>query len=618
MIELKRLCLTRGSKVLLDDANLRLEKNYRLGLIGRNGAGKSSLMQLLLGNISEDAGEVSLEIRRNDIAYLEQELPDSEMATIDYVKTGDHAWCEIHKRLQQAEIDEDGQAIAHCYEQLQDIDGYTIEARAGQVLDGLGFTKEEFFQPVNSFSGGWQMRMQLAKLLLSRAELLLLDEPTNHLDVDAIVWLEDWLVTQRCSVLLISHDRDFLDTVCTHIVHMAQQQLKVYTGHYTNFTKQFELQLELESRLQGKIEKKRAHMQTFVDRFRYTASKAKQAQSRLKAIEKLTSSPGLQAESPFYFEFFPCKEVANPMLRMDADLGYDKDNTIVKNAKFSLDFGDRVALLGQNGEGKSTFIKSVAGDLPLLGGEVFRHNNISIGYFSQQQLDSLDYSSTPLKHLLALDPKINEGQARKYLGGFAFTGNAVLDCVEHFSGGEKARLALALLIYQKPNLLLLDEPTNHLDIQMREALILALQKYDGAVAVVSHDRHFLNSVVDTYWWVSKGKLAQFDGDLDSYKDMVLSQKRTSENAVKKDNGEECEKGEKSERPKSRQTLKALAKLETKIKTLTAKIDAIEVELADKNLYSSANAAKLAELSEAHKNFKMQLLEVEEKWLRLSA
>lgn len=615
MIELKRLCLSRGTKTLLDDANLRLERNHRLGLVGRNGAGKSSLMQLLLGNISEDSGDVALEIPRGKIAYLEQELPETNMPAIDYVKTGDQEWSEVHKKLQQAEIDNDSDVMARCYEQLQDIDGYTIEARAGQILDGLGFTKEEFFQPVNSFSGGWQMRMQLAKLLLSRADLLLLDEPTNHLDVDAIVWLEDWLVTQRCSVLLISHDRDFLDTVCTHIVHMAQQQLKLYTGHYTNFTKQFEMQLELESRLQGKIEKKRAHMQAFVDRFRYKASKAKQAQSRLKAIEKLTSSPGLQAESPFYFEFFPCKEVANPMLRMQASLGYDKDTVIIPNAKFSLDFGDRIALLGQNGEGKSTFIKSVAGDLPLLGGEVFRHNNINIGYFSQQQLDALDYSSTPLKHMLALDEKITEGQARKYLGGFAFSGNTVLDTVEFFSGGEKARLALALLIYQKPNLLLLDEPTNHLDIQMREALILALQQYDGAVVVVSHDRHFLNSVVDTYWWVSKGKLAQFDGDLDSYKEMVLSQKRTSEDSVKKD---KAEKSEKSEKPKSRQTLKALDKLETKIKTLTAKIDAIEAELANGDMYSLANADKLAELSEAHKKFKMQLLEVEEKWLRLSS
>lgn len=615
MIELKRLCLSRGTKILLDDANLRLERNHRLGLVGRNGAGKSSLMQLLLGNISEDSGDIALEIPRDKIAYLEQELPETNMPAIDYVKTGDQEWSEVHKKLQQAEIDNDSDVMARCYEQLQDIDGYTIEARAGQILDGLGFTKEEFFQPVNSFSGGWQMRMQLAKLLLSRADLLLLDEPTNHLDVDAIVWLEDWLVTQRCSVLLISHDRDFLDTVCTHIVHMAQQQLKLYTGHYTNFTKQFEMQLELESRLQGKIEKKRAHMQAFVDRFRYKASKAKQAQSRLKAIQKLTSSPGLQAESPFYFEFFPCKEVANPMLRMQASLGYDKDTVIIPNAKFSLDFGDRIALLGQNGEGKSTFIKSVAGDLPLLGGEVFRHNNINIGYFSQQQLDALDYSSTPLKHMLALDEKITEGQARKYLGGFAFSGNTVLDTVEFFSGGEKARLALALLIYQKPNLLLLDEPTNHLDIQMREALILALQQYDGAVVVVSHDRHFLNSVVDTYWWVSKGKLAQFDGDLDSYKEMVLSQKRTSEDSVKKD---KAEKSEKSEKPKSRQTLKALDKLETKIKTLTAKIDAIEAELANGDMYSLANADKLAELSEAHKKFKMQLLEVEEKWLRLSS
>ncbi len=606
MLEFKQISLLRGRKTLLENASARIEKNYRVGLIGRNGAGKSTLMQLLMGKLQEDAGEVNLEVPRSEVVYLEQELPQCDNSAIEYVKNGDHAWHKIQIKLQLAEVENDGIAIGECHAQLQDIDGYTIDSRAGKILHGLGFSNEQLALPIATFSGGWQMRLQLARVLISRAELLLLDEPTNHLDIDAIIWLEHWLKQQNNTLILISHDRDFLDRVCTQTLHLAQQKLKLYQGNYSSFAKQFELQIERESQQQAKILKQRAHMQNFVDRFRAKASKAKQAQGRMKAIEKLTLTPGLQRENPFHFNFLPCTETSNPMLNTRGDMGYPKA-TILNSVSMRIDYGDRIGLIGRNGEGKTTLMKTLAGELPIIKGGLTYHTKINIAYFSQQQLDKLDLNNTPIGHFLALDPKLSDGEARRFLGGFAFSGDRVFDNIKNFSGGEKARLALALLIYQRPNLLLLDEPTNHLDIQMREALSIALQEFTGTVVLVSHDRHFMSSVVDTLWCVSNGKVSPFTGDLDEYQRIVL----TAEDQV-----ETNEPSSSAPVKKAKPSNKKLKKLETKIAKLSEQVKELEVQLTDDNLYKADNAEKLHDLVSEHETLAEKLKLAEKQWLQL--
>jgi ATP-binding cassette subfamily F protein 3 len=608
MIELKNVTLRRGAKFLLEEASVRVEQNCRTGLIGRNGTGKTSLFQLLTGSLHEDLGSVSVEVKRDSIAYLQQALPHSDEPALQYVQGGDFVWSRIQAELQQAEAAEDGLAISHCYNELQAIDGFTIEGRASSILNGLGFTQDTFENPVSSFSGGWQMRLQLARTLLARADLLLLDEPTNHLDIEAILWLEKWLQTKKGSMLIISHDRDFLDNVCTHTLHLRQRTLKLYTGNYTSFARQFEMQLEQEASTADKIARQRAHMQSFVDRFRYKASKAKQAQSRMKAIEKLTMTVGLQRENPFSFQFFPCETLSDPILKIDVCIGYD--NTIILNkVGMNINHDDRTAFLGRNGGGKSTLVKTIAGELPPVHGEIIQHPKLKIGYFSQQQLDTLDYDSTPFAHVQQLDKKLGESEIRKYLGGFGFSGDCVFDSVRHFSGGEKARLALALLIYHRPNLLLLDEPTNHLDLQMREALIIALQTYQGAVILVSHDRYFVSSISDQLYWIAQGKLLPFAGDLDDYQKAVMAKEDLTPTAktpsVKKE-----EKENKVNKPALGN--KERKKLETKCETLKQEITQFEAELGNQDLYLPKNAEKLATTLAQHKQKKHDLDATEDK------
>ena len=596
MLELKNIVLQRGKKVLLDHASTRIERNNRVGLIGRNGAGKSSLMQVLTGESQEDGGDFHCDIKPDKMSYLEQSLPHSDLAAIDFVKTGDHEWYTVQQQLQQAETNHDGVAIAECHMHLHDIDGYTIDARAATILHGLGFSNQQIQLPINTFSGGWQMRLQLAKVLLSRADLLLLDEPTNHLDLEAIAWFEKWLLSQSCNVILISHDRDFLDNVCSQILHLAHQKLKLYAGNYTGFIKQYELQLELAMRQREAELKKRTHMQSYVDRFRYKASKAKQAQSRLKAIEKLTIAPAVQQENPFHFSFFDFNALSSPIIKLNASVGYP-DKAIFKHANISLMNQDRVGLIGLNGAGKSTLIKTLVGELALLSGEITAHQKLNIGYFSQQQLDALDYDNSPIGNMLKQFPKTSESEMRRFLGGFNFSGDRIFDKVKQFSGGEKARLALALLIFNKPNVLLLDEPTNHLDIQMREALIFALQEYDGAVIVVSHDRYFINSIVDMLWLANNGEVHEFKGNLDDYQKMVLDESTAAP-----------AKASKKRNPQN------MAKLETRIETLSGKIKKIEDQLAGSDVYLPENAGDLDKLQRQHQKLKQQLDDAEQQWL----
>ena len=609
IIDCNSVSLSRGKKTLLDDANARIGSQYKVGLVGRNGAGKSSFIRLLKGELQEDGGNVSMGLTPDRIVSLEQSLPDSDDKAIEYAKSGDRTWYELQKRLLAAEHAGDGLAIAECHAGLHDIDGYSMDARATKVCLGLGFSSADLQRPVSSFSGGWQMRLQLARVLLADADLLLLDEPTNHLDIDAIIWLERWLNSANTTVVLISHDRDFLDGVCTHTLHLSEKKLKLYQGNYSAFSKQYELQLEIQSREQEKLQVQRAHMQSFVDRFRAKASKAKQAQSRMKALEKLVSEPGMQRENPFHFNFLPCDMMKGSVLNMDASVGYD-GNPIVKDIRFNLDYGDRVGLVGRNGQGKTTIMKSLAGSLPLVEGEVYRHPKIQLAYFSQQQQDMLDSDSTPLQQLLRVDPKLAESTARQFLGGFDFSGERVFDSVGSFSGGERARLALALLIYQKPNLLLLDEPTNHMDMQMREAFVMALQQFEGAVVLVSHDRYFMNGVVNDVACVEKGVLVHYQGNIEDYRQRVLQS--DSDTTV-----DSCIVNQKSDRSLLHGvTHQKIRKIEAKIQRASDKVLALSERLADASLYEDGKQDELEALTLDHKSAVEKLDALEEEWFKM--
>ena len=634
MIDLKQVTLVRGQKVLLENASVRLEHGYRVGLIGRNGAGKSSVFALLRGQLHEDAGTIVNTWTEADVAYLEQSLPQCDETALAYVKKGDREWHTVSVALAQAEADEDGLVISDCHLRMAEIEGYDIDSRAAKILIGLGFSHEQHQLPITDFSGGWQMRLQLARVLISRADLLMLDEPTNHLDIDAILWLEQWLSQLRSTVVVISHDRDFLDNVTTHTVHLSQQRLRLYVGGYSAFTKQYELQMEIESRALASTQQQREHLQSFVDRFRYKASKAKQAQSRIKALEKLTFSPTLQRESPFHFSFLPCAHANGSALIFSGAVGYDGD-VIVDDVRFNLDYGDRVGLIGRNGEGKSTLVKTFTGDIDPVSGEMHRHVKMNMAYFSQQQVEQLDGSSTPLQQLFRIDPKIRESDARKYLGGFDFSSDRVFDSVEVFSGGEKARLALALLIYQRPNVLFLDEPTNHMDMQMREAFVIALQNYSGAVVLVSHDRYFMSGVVDEVWLVAGKKLTRLPGDLVDYKQAILTCSDPTAMVSEAEEAMSVEASPSQPKPKPKpkpqtqtqpQTQsspapaakridnKRVRRLESKMDKLNQSIAEVESELSDARYYDPECAEEMNELVHHHHELKEQLAVLEAQWL----
>lgn len=614
LLELKDINLSRGQKDLLIDASARVARGDRVGLIGRNGAGKSSLFQLLLGQLKEDAGSVSFEIKPDQIAHLEQVLPNTEASVLAYVRSGDREWLAVQQQLDAAEDANDGMAIAQAHAALHDIDGYSIDARAAKICLGLGFDDEACRRSVKSFSGGWQMRLQLARVLMSRADLLLLDEPTNHLDIDAIVWLEDWLCLQKRTVVLISHDRDFMDNVCTKVLYLNHQCLQMFGGDYTTFARQYDLQCALEAQQQEKMQKKRAHMQSFVDRFRAKASKARQAQSRLKALEKMQVGESLKKDSPFQFEFMPPKKSATPAVVLHGDLGYG-DHVVLSSIDISLAEGDRIGLLGRNGQGKSTLIKSICEAIPLLHGKVKTHPNVVLAHFSQHGLDNMDLSATPMVLMLRIDASLSEQQVRQYLGGFHFSGDRVFESIYIFSGGERARLYLAMLIYMRPNVLLLDEPTNHLDMPMREALSEALQHFTGTLMVVSHDRHFLGSTVDHLWHIHDGKCEVFSGDIDDYKSLVLGGGKVNSPPMAKPTINEkvhCQSGSK------KVSIKQIQKLEKRMAKLEKDIADVEEILADQQLYQADVKDALRAAVEQHESLKQALGEAEAQWLEWQA
>ncbi len=529
MIRLTNLILARGPKRLLDNANLTLFPGHKVGLIGPNGCGKSSLFAMLRGQLHQDAGDLDLPAKWV-IAHVAQETPHSHRAALDYAMDGDSELRSLEAALQQAEQENTGdetfatQWAAHwadLHAQYEHIGGYAARSRAAALLAGLGFNEAQQSRPVAEFSGGWRMRLNLAQALMCRSDLLLLDEPTNHLDLDAVMWLEDWLAAYPGTLLLITHDRDFLDAVVNKIVHIDNLKLNEYTGNYSAFEKTRALQLSVQQAQHQKQQKQIEHLQSFINRFKAKASKAKQAQSRVKTLEKMELIAAAHIDSPFSFSFREPEAKPRQLLHLkEATLGYGEGSggrDILDKVEWRLFYGDKIGLLGPNGAGKSTLVKSLAGALALRHGGRYEGQGLKIGYFAQHQVEQLRRDESCLQHMKRLDPNVREQEFRDFLGGFDFRGGRVTEPIAPFSGGEKARLALALIVWQKPNLLLLDEPTNHLDIDMREAVAEALQAFDGTLVVVAHDRHLLKATTDQLWLVAHGTLAEFDGDLDDYK-----------------------------------------------------------------------------------------------------
>ncbi|CAH7165124.1 putative ATP-binding protein YheS [Vibrio chagasii] len=624
MITFSDIQLLRGGKPLLDQASATLHPGDKIGLVGKNGCGKSTLFALIKDELSIDAGSFSKPAHW-EMAWVAQETPALERTAIEYVIDGDREYRGLEDQLQKAEVADNGTLVAEIHGKIETIGGYSIKARAAELLDGLGFSQEQMTWNLTQFSGGWRMRLNLAQALLCRSDLLLLDEPTNHLDLDAVMWLERWLQTYPGTLVLISHDRDFLDPIVNRIVHVENQKLNEYTGNYSSFENQRAQKLILQQAMYQKQQKQMAHMQSYIDRFRYKASKARQAQSRIKALEKMEQVLPAQFDNPFSFEFREPDALPNPIMMMDeVSAGYD-DNLILEKIRLNLVPGSRIGLLGRNGAGKSTLIKLLSGELKQQGGELSYSQGVKIGYFAQHQLETLHPEETPLQHMMQIAPKHTEQQLRDYLGSFGFQGEKALDKVAPFSGGEKARLVLALLVWQKPNLLLLDEPTNHLDLDMRQALTFALQTFEGAMVIVSHDRYLLRATTDDLYLVHDRQVAPFDGDLNDYYKWLTEQqkverKEAQAQAPTKDgaNSAAAKKEQKRKEAEFRKLTapirKKLTQFEKQMDKLTLALEEAEQQLSDTSLYEAENKAKLNEVLALQAISKSQLEEVEMDWM----
>src|SRR6056300_859629 len=619
MIRLENLSLLRGSTRLLEEANLNIHSGWKLALVGANGAGKTSLFKLLLGELQADAGEVSLPSRKQ-IAHMAQEVSSSNRSALEYVLDGDLHLREIQTSLAKAEA-EHSPAVGALHAELEAIDGYRAESRAHQLLDGLGFAPGDAVRPVNAFSGGWRIRLNLAQALMSRSDLLLLDEPTNHLDLDATLWLENWLRNYPGTLILISHDRTFIDAVASHVVHLYQRQLSLYKGNYSAYERMRAERLAQQQAAFSKQQERIAQIENFVRRFKAKASKAKQAQSRIKELERMEMISAAHIDSPFTFRFDSSEKLSSPLLSLyQADLGYPGAQ-ILGGIKLSLEPGQRIGLLGRNGAGKSTLVKSLVGDLPLLSGSRQGGEHLSVGYFAQHQLEALDPDASAMLHLQRMDPKATEASLRSFLGSFGFSGDDALEPIRRFSGGEKARLALALIAWTKPNLLLLDEPTNHLDLEVRHALTLALQSFEGAIILVSHDRHLLANTVDQFLLVADGKVEEFAGDLDDYHAWLASarqQQKLSIGSESKSNSaadrKEQKRLEAERRAKLRPLKQQVEKLEKLVDSTSEKLGAIETQLADPDIYSDARKAELKQLLAQQAEFSSTLSQAESDWM----
>ena len=616
MISLKNFALRRGERLLLSDVNLALHAGWRVGVIGRNGCGKSSLFATILGEIEPDRGDLDLPGRVR-IASVAQETPSLPDPAIDFVLSGDEQVYSIIRAEAEAMDREDYDAVAEAHQKLAEINGYDATARAGRLLHGLGFPAETHARAVSDFSGGWRVRLNLARALMCPSDMLLLDEPTNHLDLDAVLWLEQWLLKYTGTLLMISHDREFLDGVSTHTLHLHEGKAKLYTGDYTSFERQRAEQLRQQQIAFEKEQAEREHLQKFIDRFKAKASKAKQAQSRIKRLAKLSGTEAVRAERAFRINFAEPARLPHSLIRLNhVDAGYG-DLRILADVGFGLEAGDRVGLLGPNGAGKSTLVKTLVGELPLLTGERVAHPDLRIGYFAQHTVESLHEGQSPLWHLKEIAPDAGEQVLRNYLGTWNFVGDRAFESVDGFSGGERARLALALIAYTKPNVLLLDEPTNHLDLDMREALAEALSDFDGAIVLVSHDRHLIGLVCETFWRVADGKVEEFNGDLDEYAAWLRSRgsEARAPKAEKAAAPAADAKPAKS-KPASDAGSKRLRQVEERIAVLQSELAHIEHELADPALYRSDGGGALLQLNQKQAALVHEKDALEAEWLGL--
>jgi ATP-binding cassette, subfamily F, member 3 len=644
MLSFTQFALRRGPQRLLSDVDISLHAGWRVGVVGRNGCGKSSLFAAIQGELEPDQGEIGLSSRVR-IAGVAQETPALPDPALEFVIAGDAELWKVLRAERTATAAGDFEAAAQYHHQLADLQGYDAEARAGRLLHGLGFPAPTHGRPVSQFSGGWRVRLNLARALITPSELLLLDEPTNHLDLDAVLWLEQWLLKYPGTLLLISHDREFLDGVCTHILHLHEGRARLYVGDYTSFERQRAEQLRQQQIAFEREQAEREHLQRFIDRFRAKATKATQAQSRMKRLEKLAGTEAVRAERALRIGFDKPARLPFSLITLDhVTAGYRKASTlerhehlpdqglqaagdvaVLHDVRFTLEAGARIALLGPNGAGKSTLVKTLVGALPPLSGERRVHGDVAVGYFAQHTLESLRAGASPMEHLRDIAPGVSPQEMRNFLGRWYFSGDRAFEPVDHFSGGERARLALALIAWRKPNVLLLDEPTNHLDLDMREALAEALADYEGAIVLVSHDRHLIGLVCDAFWRVADGKLERFGGDLDEYAAWLRNRaSNTRDNGTRPETAERADarptaRNREAERQMAREQARHQRRLDTLERALEAALSerhALEAKLADPALYG-ADGSGIAALSERHAALGTEITRLEAEWLDLS-
>lgn len=630
MIEFQGLTVRMNANVLIDGFSFSVAPKMRIGLVGKNGTGKTTLFNTILGRLEPDKGDIQIP-KSAVMAEVAQEITNTELTAFEYILSGDEELVKLREDELIALEAGDGMKISDIHTRLEQIDGYRADSRAYQLLDGLGFKAEDYHKKVKEFSGGWRMRLNIGKALMCRSDILLLDEPTNHLDFETVVWVEDWLKQYAGILIVISHDRDFLDNICTHIIHLYQQKATAYTGNYTAFLRLKAEKLAHQQAQFEKNEKVRAHLQKFVDRFSAKATKAKQAQSRVKALQKLEDIAPVVAENEFAFSFQTPDRLPDPLIRLDeVSFSYDGSHNILEKIDMTITPETRMGILGRNGEGKSTLIKMIAGENAPTEGSIIASEHLRVGYFSQHQVEYLNLDADPVWHILQLDKETSIQEARNFLGSFGFHGDKVLEKIAPFSGGEKARLALAMIVFQKPNLLLLDEPTNHLDIEMREAIALALQEFDGGVLMVSHDASLLELCCDQFVLVANKGLTEFKGDLNDYRQYLIEQNREANRAEKKSPTKNEEKEtikpkrhiEREERKELQAELRRLTReteqAEKKLPKLEAKIEAIDAVLGDPATYDTKSPEAIQKLNDEKLQLETEQASLEEAWLLGSA
>ncbi|MEA1989251.1 MAG: ATP-binding cassette domain-containing protein [Pseudomonadota bacterium] len=623
MLTLQNLSIRAGVKPLLDSATLTVHPGQKIGLIGQNGVGKTTLFKTILNEVPIESGHLGIPVNWL-IGCVEQEVAKHDINALEYVTYGDTLYAEATENVKQAESSNDNDALVKAYDALDKISGYMVPNKAKQLLYGLGFSDSDFSKNLSGFSGGWQVRLKLARALMQRADLLLLDEPTNHLDIEAVAWLEQWLKSYEGAVLIISHDRDFLDQVVQGIAHIHNQKIYYYSGNFAAFERQRNEQLMQQQALHDKQKQQMQHLKSFIERFKAKASKAKQAQSRVKALQRMEEVAAVQAMNPFLFKFLSPDHQPDPMMTIQ-DLCFSyPDKTILDSVDLVLRAGDRIGLVGVNGSGKTTLLKQLVGELKPQSGKIIVSKGVKVGYFAQHQIDSLNFDQSPLQHMLAQENTPSDQEGRDFLGQFGFSNTQCLESIKSFSGGEKARLALALIVYQKPNLIILDEPTNHLDMETRDALDMAIQDFSGAVILVTHDKHLLASISDQFWWVHSGKVTLYHGDLDSYLQEQLKAIKAHQQENKVTRPGQTKKELRQQNAQQRKVLeskikpyqKELSVIEKKMERLQSDLAGYHVMMEDESLYDAANKAKLEECLKLQAACSQELEELEMRWLEL--